>query len=211
MANIQLLAAWSVTTTAQEKHAHRNSQSYIDSPRSRWEAAALAGYGGGGGPADNDVPKVKLTDAQHKALEFLSQVEYAWISNRTGYGMHERLINRKVALALMELGYITRLPSTLTGRVVITLAGRAALTGDEASGVGGGYVPNTSQVEAKLTDAVRAEIETFSPAEQLVVLTQFQDMYSECEDEQTWRAFLNTWLNFGRHVYGNEVDYAATH
>ena len=118
MANQQLLAAWSMTTTAQEKHAHRNSQSYTDSPRSRWEAAALAGYGGG-------------------------------------------------------------------------------------------YVPNTSQVEAKLTDAVRAEIETFSPAEQLVVLTQFQDMYQECEDEQTWQAFLNTWLNFGRHFYGNEELYAT--
>jgi hypothetical protein len=38
----QLLAAWSVTTTWQEKHAYRQSKEYRDTPRSRWEAARVA-------------------------------------------------------------------------------------------------------------------------------------------------------------------------
>lgn len=37
----KLLAAWSITTTWQEKYNHWNSKPYRDTPRSRWEAAKV--------------------------------------------------------------------------------------------------------------------------------------------------------------------------
>lgn len=36
-----LLAAWSTTTTAFEKHQRRNARPYTDSPLSRWERAGI--------------------------------------------------------------------------------------------------------------------------------------------------------------------------
>lgn len=41
---VPLLAKWSVTTTAYEKHQYRNSQPYTDTPLSRYERAALLPY-----------------------------------------------------------------------------------------------------------------------------------------------------------------------
>ena len=41
---VLLLSAWSTTTTAFETHQYRNSRQYTDTPRSRWEKAALKGY-----------------------------------------------------------------------------------------------------------------------------------------------------------------------
>ncbi len=127
----------------------------------------------------NPTPVKKLTTAQRKALEFLSQVDHAWTSNKTGYGAHDRLVHRHSALILIELGYARRLPGSLTGQVAITPAGLAAL--GSAPTPAAPFLPTMSVIQQ---GQIRVYDETMTSGQPALTASDF---------DYDWRADMNVY------------------
>lgn len=51
-----------------------------------------------------------------------------------------------------------------------------------------------------VTDAIRAELATMPADVRLVVMQDFQDMYTYCETQAAWHRFLADWEGFGKRL-----------